>query len=206
MNYEVSVECLWCAASCRMDSEVGPSLLDAFDTRVETHIDPGVARTFHQPAYKVDVERLEHALGTLNDGDLGAGARRDMRNLSGDIAAADQHDPLWQLAELEKFGARDKVLLAGQAQAGRNRAHCDENETGVELVNADGYGVRITESRAAVISIDAFLGEAAFHHGGHWSSEGSLEPHQFAPSHRGLPGHALALHAVSMVDRLRCAD
>src|SRR5207245_8022707 len=102
---------------------------------------------------------------------------------------ADQDEQLWQLDELEELGAGDEVFLAGQAKAGRNRAHCDENETGVELVNADGYGVRITESRAAVISIDAFLGEAAFHHGGHRGSEGSLELHQLAPIDRWLPGH-----------------
>src|SRR5207245_6828258 len=98
-------ECLWDVFSYRMDGELRTSLVDALDAGVEPHIDPGVARTFRQPSYKVGVERLEHALRALNDGDLGAGARRDMRKLSGDIAAADQHAPLWQLDEPEEPGA-----------------------------------------------------------------------------------------------------
>src|SRR5258708_2321171 len=105
MNYEVSVECPWRACSCCMDGEVGSSLLDALDARVEPYIDAGVARTFRQPAHKLGVERLQHTLRALNDSDLGAGACRDVRKLGGDVAAANEHDLLWQIFELEKLGA-----------------------------------------------------------------------------------------------------
>src|SRR2546422_6121717 len=116
MNYEVGAECLWCACSCRMDSQIRTSFLDALDTGVEPHIDPGVARTFRQPAHKVGVEWLKHALRALKDGDLGARARGDVRELSGDVTAAHERDPLGQLVELQEFGVGDEVFFAGYAE------------------------------------------------------------------------------------------
>src|SRR2546425_12455719 len=160
-----------------MDGEARSSLLDAFDARVEPYINAGVAHTFRQPAHKVGVELLKHALRALKDGDLGAGARRDVRKLSGYVAAADKHYPFGQLVQFQKFCARDEVLFARHAKADGNRPGRYKNESGLALVVSNSYRVRVTESRAAAISIDAFLGEAALHHGGDGLGEASLKLH-----------------------------
>src|SRR3546814_9709945 len=73
----------------------------------------------HQPADEILIEGRQESRALLEDDDLGAGAPHDVRELEGDVAAADQHDSPWQRLQVEKIVAGRQMLLAGNAERHR---------------------------------------------------------------------------------------
>src|SRR3546814_4865181 len=92
--------------------------------------------------------------------DLGAGAPHDVRELEGDVAAADQHDSPWQRLQVEKIVAGRQMLLAGNAERHRFGAGGEQDMAAFEHSCADGHRVATGEAGAAVVSIDALLSKA----------------------------------------------
>src|SRR3546814_16060255 len=70
----------------------------------------------HQPADEILIEGRQESRALLEDDDLGAGAPHDVRELEGDVAAADQHDSPWPRLQVEKIVAGRQMLLAGNAE------------------------------------------------------------------------------------------
>src|SRR6185437_7961574 len=76
--------------------------------------------------YEVTIEPLKRAIATVDDRHRRPGPGRDMRELEGDVAAADEDHTARQLIEIEEAGAGREVLLAweperGVPRSGRNR-------------------------------------------------------------------------------------
>src|SRR3546814_18523412 len=70
---------------------------------------------------QVGIEMRQQPASALQDRDFGAGTYGQMRELRGDIAAADQHDPARQRLQLEESVARADQLLAWNAERSEER-------------------------------------------------------------------------------------
>src|SRR5439155_11484038 len=83
-----------------MDEHAISSLLDAFDVRVQVHLDAKLAGGLDKALDQVRIEPLQRAGAAVDDLDLGAGASRNMRELEGDVAPSHEDDLAWQPVEL----------------------------------------------------------------------------------------------------------
>src|SRR5258706_5377140 len=207
VHHKISLERLGIAGRRSMNHEIRWALFDSLDARFEAHVDADAARFLHQPSDEIGIERLEHALTALQDGDLSPRARREVRELGGDVSAADEQDALRQSVELQEFAARDEVLFTGDAQLRRHRARGDENEPRLEHLARHLEGLPTGEWSVAAIDIDALACEAFLHHRGKGLGETALEAHERPPVDRRLAAaHALAAHAPRVIDRLGSAE
>src|SRR3546814_10951643 len=75
--------------------------LDGRDGSFCIEPDAQLARLPHQPADEILIEGRQESRALLEDDDLGAGAPHAVRELDGDVAAADPHDSPWQRTQVD---------------------------------------------------------------------------------------------------------
>src|SRR6266478_3305298 len=97
-------------------------------------------------------------VATLEHGYLRSGASGNVRKLGGDVAAANQNDPLWQALKLQKAVARDNVFRAGKPQRHRTCAGSNEDVTRLEFLSRDGNCIGTRQPRKTVKSVNAVRG------------------------------------------------
>ena len=94
MNDDISLDRGRRAFGICPDGKPGAGLLDAFNLGSGANVDSDRSELFHQPVDEVRVEVSEHALASLQDRDFRTCAGGDVRELCGDVTAADQNHPL----------------------------------------------------------------------------------------------------------------
>src|SRR5260370_2906653 len=110
----------------RGDEQVVALPLDGRDGCIELDLDAEFPGRLHQLGDQVRIKLLEGTASPVEHLDLCACTRRDVRELQGDVATADEDETTWQLLQLQKLRAGGQVLLArylqtGVTRAGRNR-------------------------------------------------------------------------------------
>lgn len=141
----------------------------------------------------------------MYDCDLGAGSDRKMRELEGDVAAADEYQACGHMLEVEELVAVDREFLAGDMQrSGRGARRNGEVSRGEpSTVHLDGSAVR--EPGESMERGDAGRSEALFPIGWNGIGERVFKAHQFRPIDAEVAGYAAALHATRPVEDLRAA-
>ena len=154
----------------------------------------------HEPADQVGIELRQEPRRALQNGDLRAGARRQVRELGRDITAADQHDPAWQSRQLQEVVAGADQLFPWDAQRDRTGAGGDQHVSGLQGAAVHLDRVRGGEAGEPVEGVDPQLGVAMFLFGGDRIGEGPLERHQSRPIDRQGAFDAMPSHAPGRVD------
>jgi hypothetical protein len=75
-----------------VDDEATRCSGDPLHCRPYAHIDAQLAELLHEPAHQVWIESRKHPFGALEHRDVDARTSNEVRELSGDVAAADQDD------------------------------------------------------------------------------------------------------------------
>src|SRR6266702_4854437 len=144
-------------------------------------------------------------LPPADDGHLSAGPPRYMRELERDVSCSQERDPRGQLVEVEKGGAREQILVAGNAEVSRLGSGSDHEVRRIEHLAIHRQPLRTHEPRGPMIGRDPSFLERLLPIGRHGISEGSLELHQFGPGDMRVATHSPALHPTVPVHELRGA-
>ncbi len=110
------------------------ALLDPFDGRVELVVDALAQRDLDQAVDDLLVVVPEHDVGAVDQRHVASELVEDAGELIGDIAAADDHDPLGQLVEVERFVRADRVLDPVEPGHHRPSARGDQDLAGGEFL------------------------------------------------------------------------
>lgn len=164
------------------------------------NFDADLAELLHQPADKIRIEMREHPFGPLEYRHLCPSARRDVRELCGDVAAAHQDHAPRDLLQLEKLLAGGQVLFAGNSQFDRFRAGGDEEMASFQSFAFDSYRARVGEPRPPAEGFDSLVRVHLLVFARDGIGEAALERDQFRPINVQLSGDAVRAHAECEVD------
>src|ERR1700730_6158142 len=91
---------------------------------------PMSRKSFHQPFDQLCIELVQHPRAALEHRHVCTRAGRNVRELRGNVTAADHHDPLGQSLKLHEFIAGDGVLRTWKVE--RDRASSNHDVTAFE--------------------------------------------------------------------------
>src|SRR6185437_6842516 len=117
---------------------------------------------------------------------------RDVGELRGDIAAADEDDALRQVLERQEILVRDGVLLPRNAERHGLGATGEDDVAGFDPRPLHGNLIRTAEACRSVEGIDAFLPIAALALRRDRIGESALERHEVAPRDRRVTADTVA--------------
>ncbi len=129
-----------------------------------------------------------------------------MRELGGDITAADHDDARRKPLELEEAVAGNQIPDAGKCERHRPRASRDEHMPGLQRLLVHPDGIPPGEASLPVKRVDAVFGISPLVIGRYGIGESPFEGDQLRPANPEFSGHAPAAHAPGHVDRLGAAD
>src|SRR5207302_1436460 len=92
---------------------------------VHVDLDAQLLANLHQLGDQIGVKLLEGAAPPVEHLDVRACACRDVGELKGDVAAADEDDAAWQFLQVQELRAGGEQLLARYPQIGMARAGRD---------------------------------------------------------------------------------
>src|SRR5258708_17334833 len=136
------------------DGKPGVGLLYAFNLGSGANVDSDRSELFHQPVDEVRVEASEYALASLQDRDFRTCAGGDVRELRGDVTAADQNHPLRHALQVQKILAGSQVLLAGNTELDGFRSGRDQEVTALENLVIHLHRVSAGKPRLPVEGLD----------------------------------------------------
>src|SRR5712671_827427 len=145
-------------------------------------------------------------VGPLEHGNLRSGASGNVRKLSCDVTATNQHNSRRQALQLKKAVTGDNVFRAIDPERHRTRASSNKDVTRLELLSCHGNCVGFSEPRKAVKSINALRGIMSLLLLGHWVSKGAFEGDEFRPIDPKFACYPVTLHAASGINCLGTAD
>src|SRR5260370_35942499 len=145
-------------------------------------------------------------LGPLEHGYLRSGASGNVRELGGNVTAANQHDPPRQALKLQKAVTGDNVFRTGKPQRHRTCAGSNKDVMRLEFLSCHGNSVGASEPRKAVKSINALRGIMGLLLLGHWVSKGAFEGDEFRPIDPKFACYPVTLHAASGINGLGTTD
>src|SRR5262249_12384172 len=148
------------------------------------------------------IERRQHTLAALEHRHFCACARRDVRELGRDVAAADHHDAFRQMLKLHERIARDGMLRPGKLQRDRPRATGYQDVTGLQGASLDGKLIGSREPGHAVKGIDALAREVLLALMPDGISKAPLEGDQLFPIYAQVSRDAVPMHPPRQIDRL----
>jgi hypothetical protein len=148
-------------------------------------LDTELSGALDQSVHEIGVEAFEGP-GTVREGDVRAGPRRDMSELEGNVATAYEQQTLWEFLELEKCGAGREVLASQDPELHGFGAGPDMYVARIQGLAVDLDGARADEVGAAVKHVDAGSGEALLSASGNGLREAALEAHELRPVDRRL--------------------
>jgi hypothetical protein len=125
MHHEIGFDQNLLASRLCAHAETAIHPLDRLNSRAGSHIDADLRKLLHQPANEIGIELREHPPGSLQHGDLRARTRRDVGELSRDIATAHHDDARRKFRKLKELVTRDQVFSAGKGERHRLRTGRD---------------------------------------------------------------------------------
>src|SRR5438094_1914380 len=129
-----------------------------------------------------------------------------MRELEGDVTAADKDNPLGQLIEFHELVAVRQVLFAPNIERRRPGARRHDNVLGLKHVITDLNRCLAYKSRSAVNGFDPCFEEAALSRRRERIRESSLEADECMPVNQGVICEAFPLQAPRPVNCLSGTD
>src|SRR3989449_7646460 len=126
-----------------------------------------------------------------------------MGELERDVSCTKERNPPGQLVEFEESGAREQVLLSGNAEVSRLGSGGDHEVPRLEHLAIYRQPLRTHEPRGPVIGRDPSFLERLLPIGWHGISEGPFELHQFGPGDMRVATHSPALHPAVPVREVR---
>src|SRR6266478_6294863 len=163
-------------------------------------------KLLHEPADQIRIERRKHALSPLQHDDSRACARRDVRELRGNVAAAHQGYACRQSLELEEAIAGDDMLFTRDMQRHWTRAAREQNVTRLEFLPFDRDSIGSREARQPMKGVDTFLRITLLLLVRNRIGEAALERHEFAPIDARRTLDAMPAQSTRRVDRLGATD
>src|SRR5262249_40148863 len=133
-----------------VDERAVAAFFDSLHMSLKVDLHSQIAGCVHQASHQVGIEALERPLPAVDDLHLRAGAGGDVRELEGNVATADEHDPSGQTLELEDLGARGQVPFARDVQRRMPRPARDHHVPSTERLVADPQAGPINETRPPV--------------------------------------------------------
>jgi hypothetical protein len=146
------------------------------------------ASVFDELIDEIRIEEGERTRATMEDDDLRAGTRRDMRELEGDVPASDTENPPRELVQLQKLIARRDVIGAGYFQTRRGLSGGNHDVPSLQCLVPYLYCRGTGEARPAMERRDAGLRESVLAPRGNRIGERTLETHQLGPIDSQLLG------------------
>src|SRR5262245_7635900 len=124
----------------------------------------------------------------MNNSHVRACAGGDVRELEGNVAAANKNDSVRQLIQLAKFIALCDLLLTINIQSSRTGSRSNMHEAAGQNIFAYLQFCAIDKARAAMESSDSGFSESFIPGFGHGICEGSFEMHQRRPVYARVRG------------------
>jgi hypothetical protein len=125
---------------------------------------------------EIRIETREHAAAPLQYRHLGT-------RMCGDVAAADQYDPVRELIQFQEFLIRDEVFDAWKCERYRPRCGGDQEMSGLQTLAAvDFNSIRSHDLSRRVPGVDSLLPKVLLLFGRNRTGIRALEGHEVAPT------------------------
>src|SRR5260370_13585332 len=160
MHHQVDLDRVLLRSRPRVDEQAVALPLDGRDGRIEPDFDAKFPGRLHQLGDQVRVELVQRVSAPVEHLDSSPCTRRDVRELQGDVATADEGDAGWQVIQFQELRAGSQQFLARYAQWSVTRAGRDHYMAANEGVPAHLDARPIHEVGTAMTREDPRLREA----------------------------------------------
>jgi len=105
MDGHIGFKCLFLRGCLRVQQKTVGLALNRHDLRVQCNLNSKFSGCLDQGSHVIRVKFREWPAAAVHHPDLGAGPCRDVRELEGDVATANEGDPARQVVELQELRA-----------------------------------------------------------------------------------------------------
>src|SRR5260370_31014299 len=125
MHHQVGLDRVLLRSGAGVDEQVVALSFNSGDRPVHLHLDAQFPAGLHEQGDEIGVKLLEGTTPPMEHLDLCARACRDVRELEGDVAAANEDNAAWERVQVQKLRAGGEQVLARYSQGCMARAGRD---------------------------------------------------------------------------------
>jgi hypothetical protein len=162
MNHEVAGDlALFISSSSAHDELIAP-FIDRYNRGAKLHVDSEILRGRNKMTNEIRIEALEWTIAAMNHPHCRTAARRDVRELEGDVPATDEDDAAGKFVQLQEAGTRKYFIFAWDPKRSMPGSGGNDYTTSIMDLTSHLEGSRTHELCAALHGQDSGIAKLRF--------------------------------------------